>query len=410
MSTTKRAGVAAFEDTLRDFWATRPVRPRFGGKVGGVSAAIGLRYGIDPILVRVAFVLAAVYGGAGVVLYLLGWLLFPKEGEPVPGMPKPKPEPTSSTLAIILVLLLIPSVFWLTSSLASFGLALGLTALYLVHRSYGDRNVTPTTAAPDTTSFSTPPVPDAAPAGENTWVYPGAESTARIERQTPPAWDPLGAAPFAWDLPEPSEPEPPEPKQPPRRWITWVTLGLAAFACALTSALGAPTHVALAFALGTLGLGMVVGSFLRGGRGLILAAVPLGAVAMLAGAMPGNTFGGAMGDHHYRPTDIVDVRPDYQLSAGTLTLDLRDLRIADGESTTSAVGVGVGEVVVRLPENVDVDLRCRSELGDVQCLNQVSSGSAAEQTKTDLGLDGRGGGQLALDLEVGVGNVEVTRG
>ncbi|KAA5833524.1 PspC domain-containing protein [Saccharopolyspora hirsuta] len=404
MSTTKRAGVAAFEDTLRDFWATRPVRPRFGGKVGGVSAAIGLRYGIDPILVRVAFVLAAIYGGAGVVLYLLGWLLFPKEGDPVPGGPKPKPEPTSSTLAVILVLLLIPSVFWLTSSPSIIGLAVGLGAFYLVHRTYGDRNVAPPAAAPTTT-----PVPDATPAGENTWVYPGAESTSKTEQQTPPAWDPLGAAPFAWDLPEPGEPEPPEPKRPPRRWITWVTLVLAAFAGGLTGSLGAPLYVSLAIALGVLGVGMLLGSFLRGGRGLIVAAVPLAAVAMLASALPASTFGGSVGDQQIRPAALSGLAPDYQLSAGTVTLDLRDMQIADGESASSATSVGVGDIVVRLPRDVDATVRCKAELGDVQCLNQTSSGGTADQTTTDLGPDGPGGGQLTLDLRVGVGSVEVTR-
>lgn len=98
-----------FEDTLRSFWATRPVRPRRGGKLGGVSAAIGTRYGIDPILVRVAFVLATIYGGAGVVLYLLGWLVFPKEGDLLPGSTEPTREPTSTGLAVVLVLLLIPA-------------------------------------------------------------------------------------------------------------------------------------------------------------------------------------------------------------------------------------------------------------------------------------------------------------
>ncbi|MER5388999.1 PspC domain-containing protein [Saccharopolyspora sp. NPDC002686] len=407
MSSTKHAGAAAaFEDTLRDFWATRPVRPRIGGKVGGVSAAIGRRYGIDPVLVRVAFVLAAIYGGAGVVLYLLGWLLFPKEGEPVPGNPSPKPEPTSSTLAVILVVLLIPGVFWLTSTPSIIGLAAGLGVLYLVHRTYGERNVAP----PPTPAPAPSTNPAATPVDENTWVYPGSGTTAAAEAQSPPKWDPLGAAPFAWDLPEPAEPEQPEPRRPRRRWITWTTLVLAAFAGGLTSSLGAPLAIALAIALGVLGLGLIAGSFLHGGRGLIAAAVPLAAVAMLASALPSSTFTGRIGDYTIVPTRTTELDPNYELSAGTVTLDLRDLKLAPDENVTTSANVGVGDVTVLLPPNVDVTAGCKTGLGDVQCLNAMSSGGAADQTATDYGADGLGGGHVSLDLQVGVGSVEVSRG
>ena len=42
---------------------------------------------------------------------------------------------------------------------------------------------------------------------------------------TPPAWDPLGAAPFAWDLPEPGPVPAPAPQR--RSRVTPVTLALA---------------------------------------------------------------------------------------------------------------------------------------------------------------------------------------
>jgi hypothetical protein len=36
--------------------------------------------GIDPILVRVAFVLLVIFGGSGILIYLAGWLFIPEEG------------------------------------------------------------------------------------------------------------------------------------------------------------------------------------------------------------------------------------------------------------------------------------------------------------------------------------------
>ncbi len=48
--------------------------------LGGVAGGIARSLGIDPILVRVTFVVLAIFGGSGVVLYLAGWLFIPEEG------------------------------------------------------------------------------------------------------------------------------------------------------------------------------------------------------------------------------------------------------------------------------------------------------------------------------------------
>jgi signal transduction histidine kinase len=52
-------------------------RDRAAGWVAGVCAGIARRYGIDPALVRLAFVIATTAGGLGVFLYALGWLVIP---------------------------------------------------------------------------------------------------------------------------------------------------------------------------------------------------------------------------------------------------------------------------------------------------------------------------------------------
>ncbi len=49
------------------------------GVIAGVAAGIARRLSIDPIVVRVAFVAATAAGGAGFVLYLLGWALMAGE-------------------------------------------------------------------------------------------------------------------------------------------------------------------------------------------------------------------------------------------------------------------------------------------------------------------------------------------
>ena len=52
-------------------------RDRAAGWLGGVCAGIARRYGVDAALVRLAFVVATVAGGFGIVLYALLWLVMP---------------------------------------------------------------------------------------------------------------------------------------------------------------------------------------------------------------------------------------------------------------------------------------------------------------------------------------------
>lgn len=57
---------------------SRPLRRDLEhGVVGGVCAGLGRWLGIDPVILRAAFVAAAAAGGAGIILYGLAWVLAP---------------------------------------------------------------------------------------------------------------------------------------------------------------------------------------------------------------------------------------------------------------------------------------------------------------------------------------------
>ncbi|MFE7718513.1 PspC domain-containing protein [Nocardia rhizosphaerihabitans] len=71
---------ASFGDQIQQMWHTRPVRLPRQGPIAGVAAGFGLRYGVDPVLLRVAFVVSTIFGGAGIVLYLLAWLILSSAG------------------------------------------------------------------------------------------------------------------------------------------------------------------------------------------------------------------------------------------------------------------------------------------------------------------------------------------
>ena len=62
--------------------------------VAGVCAGFGRRMGIDPVILRVAFVVAAAAGGVGIVLYALAWLLIPADRVGRPGHGGARPSRT----------------------------------------------------------------------------------------------------------------------------------------------------------------------------------------------------------------------------------------------------------------------------------------------------------------------------
>ena len=54
-------------------------RRRGGRMLGGVAAGLADYFDVDPVLVRVGFVVLAFVGGLAVPLYLAGWALIPDE-------------------------------------------------------------------------------------------------------------------------------------------------------------------------------------------------------------------------------------------------------------------------------------------------------------------------------------------
>jgi phage shock protein PspC (stress-responsive transcriptional regulator) len=48
--------------------------------LGGVAGGLAQYFGVDSMIVRIAFVVLTVFGGAGIPLYLAGLLLIPDEG------------------------------------------------------------------------------------------------------------------------------------------------------------------------------------------------------------------------------------------------------------------------------------------------------------------------------------------
>lgn len=55
-------------------------RPTDDRMLAGVAAGVARYLDVDATIVRIAFAVLAVFGGVGVPLYLIGWLLMPEDG------------------------------------------------------------------------------------------------------------------------------------------------------------------------------------------------------------------------------------------------------------------------------------------------------------------------------------------
>jgi len=49
--------------------------------IGGVAGGLGEYFGFDPTLVRVIFVFLAIFGGSGIILYIVLWTIMPSASQ-----------------------------------------------------------------------------------------------------------------------------------------------------------------------------------------------------------------------------------------------------------------------------------------------------------------------------------------
>jgi len=69
----------------------RLLRPRAGRKIAGVCQGFAEYFDLDVTLIRVVWVLVALFGGGGFLAYAIGWIVMPEEPEvhlvPAPNAP-----------------------------------------------------------------------------------------------------------------------------------------------------------------------------------------------------------------------------------------------------------------------------------------------------------------------------------
>ncbi len=210
-----------------------------------------------------------------------------------------------------------------------------------------------------------------------------------------------------------AEPETaPEPRRP-RSVLGPITVSAAAVAVgslAVSDATWAevPPATYVATALAVVGLGLLLGTWWGRSRGLIALGIALSVALAPAVAVDRLGFDGT--DVTFRPTTLAELPTGTQdYGAGSVHYDLSGLDFANADAESLSVDMGVGELLVIVPPNVDVEVNGDVGVGELRAFGQMSGGFGQETRVIDVGGDGKGGGSLALNLDLGVGSLEVRR-
>lgn len=140
--------------------------------------------------------------------------------------------------------------------------------------------------------------------------------------------------------------------------------------------------------------------------GLVPLGIVLLVVMVLTSILPGVPLvGGGTGERTYRPTTAAELSGQYELGAGDLVLDLRDLPPRTTAGRETEVSVGMGEITVLVPHDLSVDVTASAGTGQVDVLGTRHEGPGPRVDE----LVGSGADPLVLRLHVGIGSVEVTR-
>ncbi len=363
--------------------ARRLVRHPDDKAIGGVCAAFGRFTDTDPVLWRVLFAALVLFGGAGLVLYALAWLLIPRADQPQSFVERHlRHADQSVSVAGVLLLFLVALVLFASIDDGSGVVVLAVVAAlaYLVAR-------------------------------ERRGAEPGTESKEA-------AWQPA-AAPSSYGVPPVAQPFAPpvaaEPRAPRSRSILGpVTLSAAALVTGLLlllRELGADAVTAprvLAAAILVIGVGLLVGTWFGRARWLLAVGLVLALVMVPVTAFQDVRFAGGAGERTWVPS-ASNGTTVYKLGAGEATLDLRQLEPGSVEAIRAEVGFG--SLVVLVPENLRVRVVTEVGLGEV---TQVADGRETrterfgdERETFELGPDT--GPEIELALKVGLGEIEVRR-
>jgi phage shock protein PspC (stress-responsive transcriptional regulator) len=418
--------------------------------IAGVCGGVGRATDVDPVIYRVVLAVLTFFGGIGVLLYALGWLLLPADGEEQSEAQKLLSGRGRSSSVLPLIGVAVSTILVIAFISAGADIAIVVIIAFVVFAvvlskqrqdasgpETSGTGVTPTTPGASTPAF--PVAPSIRPAQPYdvrrvpASSFSGPYSTGPYPTTTPAGfgapWP--GTDPYVTTAPAP--PEPPTQRERRGSWLGFLTLAVAAVVGGVLVATGVPdsdsgVSVVVASVLVVIGLGLVVGTWAGRSRGLIAWGI-LATLALVAVATFDVPLRGGTGERRWTPATVAAAEAaPYRLTAGEGRLDLSDIRPPAGSTADVEASVTVGRLVVDVPADATIEVNGHVGMGHLALqtdpgrsvdrggLNVTANYTdAAETAPPATGSDPTDSpteaatGRIVLDLEVGLGELEVRR-
>ena len=368
--------------------------------IAGVASGFGRYFNVDPVLIRLGFVLLTFLGGIGALLYLVAWLIIPEE-VPTAGA---EPEPTRRIAPgwVLVLGLLVVAAFGGIGRIG-FGIrsdvvwpitliVIGVAVLWTRRRSPGDEPV----------SESGPEVP-----------APGRE------HQPPPALaSPSPAGRSETDRAGGTWPEPTITPSPFRRALpVLVRVALAVFGAIAMLVVALLAVVVLesvgdvritfleALFAALVAIAIAIWAGRRWHRTLDLLLIATAMIVVLAfAAWLRPPLHGGFGTRDLRPADASAIDHSYELGAGRLRLDLSRVNFA-GHHRALAASLGIGRLDVIVPDDTTVVFAGHVRGGEICSFGLRDAGTDISRHVTS----GHRGGVLRVRAQLGVGSLRIAR-
>ena len=361
----------------------------------GVCGGLGEHFGVNAWWFRWAFIFLALFAGIGVLVYVLAWIVIPgpDEDEPIIAGWVQGVDWSDGGTVFGIVLVGAAVILFATQVIHVSGLLVLASVLFLigvllyrgdliVPRKGGDSNPPPNSDAT---------MEAVTVAGSEA---DGSPSSAVDETESPPP-------------PVQRSPRPPRE----RSMLGRLTLAIGLIVVASMALLDLsdvdldiePFHYFAAI-IAVLGMGLLIGAWAGRARWLIFIGIIVTPMLWIAMLLP-TSWDFSVGEFLHTPLTVEEVPESYEQGVGQMTIDLTNLSPAElKEIGTIKASLTLGELVVRVPDDVGVVLHAEVAAGEISGPFKTVSGLGLEVTR-EFGPEPT---VLVLDIEVGAGAVTFT--
>lgn len=354
--------------------------------IAGVGAGLARHLDIDPIIVRVTLVVLVFFGGAGLLLYVAGWLLVPEEGSPAQpiGLDDRNRGIVLLGVGILAALAALgdfAGAFWFPWPLVIVAL---LVVWWLNRSDRSHRPLGPSNAQVHAQTYA------------QTYGEPYGQAPAQAYATYPP-YAPYQQTAYV-------RPRNLRKRGPILFWFTlaMIATGIGTLGLIDVSGAAVPSAAYPALGLALTGVMLVVGAFWGRAGGLILIGLLLALATLAASATA----------HHdaeqvvFAPTSSDSVRDSYDLGAGEMVIDMSGVEDVEGlDGREINVDAGLGELEIVVPDGVDVSVEASTAVGGVEMFGEDSGGvGGTREAFVDGGVDVP---EMRLVIDLGLGQIIV---